>query len=88
MGDIRVDFVVLQVASLLDRMECLNVFFPINIHTALKKHHMAICITQARRKEIANMSKHQQQKAYFTEYRGKSYCNHRHMLLSLSCCQS
>lgn len=73
MGDIRGDFVVvLQVASLLDRIECLSVFFPINIHTALKKHHMAICITQARRKEIANMSKHQKQKAYFTEYRGNS----------------
>ncbi|XP_070779090.1 meiosis-specific coiled-coil domain-containing protein MEIOC [Enoplosus armatus] len=58
-----------RVASLLDRMECLhNISLHINIHTALNKHHMAICITQARRKEeIASMSKHQQQRAYFTE---------------------
>ncbi|GAA6218015.1 meiosis-specific coiled-coil domain-containing protein MEIOC isoform X1 [Lates japonicus] len=60
-----------KVASLLDRMECLrNVPLHINIHTALNKHHMAICITQARRKEeIANMSKHQRQRAHFTEDR-------------------
>ncbi|XP_071327434.1 meiosis-specific coiled-coil domain-containing protein MEIOC [Trachinotus anak] len=60
-----------KAASLLDRMECLrNIPLPINIHTALSRHHMAICITQARRKEeIANMSKHQQQRAHFTEDR-------------------
>ncbi|XP_056257839.1 meiosis-specific coiled-coil domain-containing protein MEIOC [Seriola aureovittata] len=60
-----------KVASLLDRMECLcNIPLHINIHTALNRHHMAIRITQARRKEeIANMSKHQQQRAHFTEDR-------------------
>ncbi|XP_035511352.1 uncharacterized protein moto [Morone saxatilis] len=60
-----------RVASLLDRMECLhNTPLHINIHTALNRNHMAICITQARRKEeIANMSKHQRQRAHFTEDR-------------------
>lgn len=67
---------MLQVASLLDRMESLcNIPLHMNIHTALNRHHMAICITEARHKEeIANMSKHQQQKAHFTEDRGNSYC--------------
>lgn len=62
-------------ASLLDRMECLcNNPLHVNIQTALNRHHMAICITQARRKEeIGNMSKQQQQKAHFTENRGNSY---------------
>uniref|UniRef100_A0A3Q3XQ19 Uncharacterized protein n=1 Tax=Mola mola TaxID=94237 RepID=A0A3Q3XQ19_MOLML len=59
-----------RVANLLERMECLNVPLHINIHTALKRHHMALCITQARRKEeIANMPKQQQQKDYLTYYR-------------------
>ncbi|XP_038560299.1 meiosis-specific coiled-coil domain-containing protein MEIOC [Micropterus salmoides] len=60
-----------RVASLLDRMECLhNISLHINIHTALNRHHMAICITQARRKEeIASMSKHQRQRVHFTEDR-------------------
>nr|XP_020463037.1 meiosis-specific coiled-coil domain-containing protein MEIOC isoform X2 [Monopterus albus] len=60
-----------KVASLLDRMECLhNVPLPMNIHTALNTHQMAICITQARRKEeIANMPKLQEQRAHFTEDR-------------------
>uniref|UniRef100_A0AAQ6IMF2 Uncharacterized protein n=1 Tax=Anabas testudineus TaxID=64144 RepID=A0AAQ6IMF2_ANATE len=53
-----------KVASLLDRMECLcNSPLHMNIHTALNRHHMAICITQSRRKEeIANMSKQQEQR--------------------------
>lgn len=86
MGNMRVKLVVvvLQVASLLDKMECLSVSLHINIHTALKRHHMAICVTQARRKEeIANMSRCHKQAAHSTEYRGKSLCNHRHMFLSL-----
>ncbi|XP_044036085.1 meiosis-specific coiled-coil domain-containing protein MEIOC [Siniperca chuatsi] len=60
-----------RVASLLDRMECLyNISLDTNIHTALNRHHMAICITQARRKEeIASMSEHQRQRAHFTEDR-------------------
>lgn len=67
----RVDFGVLQVASLLERTEGLGIFLHANIHTALKRHHMAICITQARcSEETANLSQYQQQKAYFTEYRG------------------
>lgn len=72
---------MLQVASLLDRMECLcNTPLHMNIHTALSRHHMAICITQTRRKEeIAMMSKHQRQRAHFTEDRGNSYCSSRHM---------
>uniref|UniRef100_A0AAQ6IJ59 Meiosis specific with coiled-coil domain n=2 Tax=Anabas testudineus TaxID=64144 RepID=A0AAQ6IJ59_ANATE len=60
-----------KVASLLDRMECLcNSPLHMNIHTALNRHHMAICITQSRRKEeIANMSKQQEQRAHFSEDR-------------------
>ncbi|XP_074512239.1 uncharacterized protein moto isoform X2 [Sebastes fasciatus] len=74
----RVDHLILnqmreqaRVASLLDRMECLcNTPLHMNIHTALSRHHMAICITQTRRKEeIAMMSKHQRQRAHFTEDR-------------------
>lgn len=87
MGNIRVKLVVvvLQVASLLDKMECLSVSHHINIHTALKRHHMAICVTQARRKEeIANMLRCHEQATHSTEYRGKALCNHRHMFLSLS----
>ncbi len=75
---------VLQVASLLDRVERVqNTPFHINIHTALSRHHMAVCVTQARRKEeIANMSKHD--KAHFTEARGNSYRSVRHMCSSCS----
>uniref|UniRef100_A0A665VGY7 Uncharacterized protein n=1 Tax=Echeneis naucrates TaxID=173247 RepID=A0A665VGY7_ECHNA len=53
-----------KVTSLLHRMECLrNIPLHINIHTALSRHHMSLCITQARRKEeLANKSKHQQQR--------------------------
>ncbi|XP_068434273.1 meiosis-specific coiled-coil domain-containing protein MEIOC [Clinocottus analis] len=60
-----------RVVSLLDRMECLcNTPFHANIHTALERHHMAICITQARRKEeITSMSKPQRQRAPFSEDR-------------------
>ncbi|XP_073351057.1 uncharacterized protein moto [Pagrus major] len=60
-----------KVASLLDRMAYLqNMPLHINIQTALNRHHMAISITQARRKEeIANISKHQRQRANFTEDR-------------------
>ena len=85
---IEVDYiVVLQVANLLERMECLTVPLHINIHTALKRHHMALCITQARRKEeISNMSTQQQQKDYLTNYRGNSYYNNRNMFLSIAAC--
>ncbi|XP_040918182.1 uncharacterized protein moto [Toxotes jaculatrix] len=74
----RVDHLIVQqireqakVASLLDSMECRhNIPLSINIRTALNRHHMAICITQARRKEeIAKVSKHQRQRAHFTEDR-------------------
>ncbi|XP_068575117.1 uncharacterized protein moto [Cebidichthys violaceus] len=60
-----------RVASLLDRMESLcNTPFHVNIHTALNKHHMALCVSQARRKEeMASMSKHQRQRAHFSEDR-------------------
>ncbi|XP_049925365.1 meiosis-specific coiled-coil domain-containing protein MEIOC [Epinephelus moara] len=60
-----------RVAGLLDRMERLcNTPLHMNIHTALSRHHMALCITQARRKEeIASMSRHQRQRAHFTEDR-------------------
>lgn len=65
-------------ASLLERVEGLGIFLHANIHTALKRHHMAICITQARcTEETANLSQHQQQKAYFTEYRGNLHRSHR-----------
>ncbi|XP_026020181.1 meiosis-specific coiled-coil domain-containing protein MEIOC [Astatotilapia calliptera] len=60
-----------KVASLLEKMECLcGVPLPANIHTALKKNHMAICVTQARCKEEAvNMTKHQWQRPNFTKDR-------------------
>ncbi|XP_042360293.1 meiosis-specific coiled-coil domain-containing protein MEIOC [Plectropomus leopardus] len=60
-----------RVANLLDRMDCLcHTPLHMNIHTALRRNHMAICITQVRRKEeMANMSRHQRQKAHFTEDR-------------------
>ncbi|KAL3053353.1 hypothetical protein OYC64_005817 [Pagothenia borchgrevinki] len=56
-----------RVASLLDRMEFLgNTALHMDIHTALSRHHMAICNTQARHKEEP-ASKHQRQRAHFTE---------------------
>uniref|UniRef100_A0A3Q4MY47 Uncharacterized protein n=1 Tax=Neolamprologus brichardi TaxID=32507 RepID=A0A3Q4MY47_NEOBR len=60
-----------KVAGLLEKMECLcGVPLPANIHTALKKNHMAICVTQARCKEEAvNMTKHQWQRPNFTKDR-------------------
>ncbi|KAG8006808.1 Meiosis-specific coiled-coil domain-containing protein MEIOC [Nibea albiflora] len=60
-----------RVASLLERMESLhNVSLHVNIQTALNRHHMALCIAQARRREeVANMSKHQRQRAHFSEDR-------------------
>ncbi|KAM7371590.1 hypothetical protein PAMP_008809 [Pampus punctatissimus] len=60
-----------RVASLLDKMECLrNIPLHMNIHATLNRHHMAICITQSRRKEeLANMSKHQRQRDELTENR-------------------
>lgn len=66
---------VLQVAKLLDRMERLcGAPLHISIHTALKRHHAAVCIMQERCKEdCANMSKHQQQELSFTEDRGNPY---------------
>ncbi|XP_014896338.1 uncharacterized protein C17orf104 homolog isoform X1 [Poecilia latipinna] len=74
----RVDYLIVnqmkeqaKVASLFDRMECLcGVPLHINIHAALKTHHMAVCITQSRRKEDSgNMTKQQQQGINFTEDR-------------------
>ncbi|XP_034567075.1 uncharacterized protein moto [Notolabrus celidotus] len=60
-----------RVAGLLDRMVRLcNIPLHANIHSALTRHNTAICITQARRKEeIANLPKHQCQRAHFTEDR-------------------
>ncbi|TKS92195.1 Meiosis-specific coiled-coil domain-containing protein MEIOC [Collichthys lucidus] len=60
-----------RVASLLEGMESLhNIPLHVNIQTVLNRHHMALCITQARRREeIANMSKHQRQRANFSEDR-------------------
>ncbi|XP_008294309.1 uncharacterized protein LOC103367902 [Stegastes partitus] len=67
-----------KVESLLERMECLcSTPLCSNIHAALKRHHMAICITQARCMDTANMTKHQRQKPHFTEDRGP-------LLLSIS----
>uniref|UniRef100_A0A3B5BJQ6 Uncharacterized protein n=1 Tax=Stegastes partitus TaxID=144197 RepID=A0A3B5BJQ6_9TELE len=54
-------------------MECLcSTPLCSNIHAALKRHHMAICITQARCMDTANMTKHQRQKPHFTEDRAAS----------------
>ncbi|CAG02811.1 unnamed protein product, partial [Tetraodon nigroviridis] len=59
-----------NVASVLHKMEFLNSFHHINIHTALKKHYLAISVTEARRKEdIAIVSKQQQAKESFADYR-------------------
>ncbi|XP_051797463.1 meiosis-specific coiled-coil domain-containing protein MEIOC [Acanthochromis polyacanthus] len=60
-----------KVESLLERMECLcSTPLHSNIHTALKRHHMAICITQARcMEDTANMTKYLRQKPHFTEDR-------------------
>ncbi|KAM9746382.1 uncharacterized protein moto [Menidia menidia] len=59
-----------KVASLLVRMKCVSgTPLHINIQTALKSHHMAVCIMQARCKDCANMTKHQQQGFNFTEDR-------------------
>lgn len=64
---------MLQVASVLHRMESLNSFLHINIHTALKKHYLAISVTEARRKEdIALLPKQQQPKDYFAGNKGSS----------------
>lgn len=65
-------------AGLLDRIEGLSVSLHINIHTALKRHHMAVSMTQARRKEgITNMMRRHQLAAPRTECRGKQLCNDR-----------
>ncbi|KAL6103232.1 meioc [Pungitius sinensis] len=58
-----------KVASLLDRMQCLsNASFHANVHTALNRYYMTICIAQSRRKEeLASTSKHQRQRAHFPE---------------------
>lgn len=64
---------MMQVASVLHRMESVNSFLHNNIHTALKKHYMAICVTEARRKEeIAIMSQQQQHREYLEDYKGSS----------------
>ncbi|KAK5855928.1 hypothetical protein PBY51_007560 [Eleginops maclovinus] len=58
-----------RVVSLLYRIEFLcNTPLHMDIHTALSRHHMAICNTQARRKEEL-ASKHQQQRDHFKEER-------------------
>ncbi|KAF7656971.1 hypothetical protein LDENG_00033540 [Lucifuga dentata] len=52
-----------KVASLLGGMEHLrSIPFHCNIHSAANMHHEAICITQARHKEISNMSNYQRQR--------------------------
>ncbi|XP_034449288.1 uncharacterized protein moto [Hippoglossus hippoglossus] len=57
-----------EVASLLYRMEYLcNIPIHINIRTALNKYHEAVCGTQARRKQLATMSKPQQQRGHITD---------------------
>ncbi|XP_069381757.1 uncharacterized protein moto isoform X2 [Paralichthys olivaceus] len=57
-----------ELASLLYRMEYLcNIPIHINIRTALNKYHEAICSAQARLKQIAIMSKPQQQRAHVTD---------------------
>ncbi|XP_041823049.1 uncharacterized protein moto [Melanotaenia boesemani] len=57
-----------KVAGMLERMESLcGIPLHINIQTALKSHHMAICIMQARCQESANTTKLQQQGFHFTE---------------------
>lgn len=62
---------MLQVAGVLHRMESLNSFLHTNIHTALKKHYLAISVTEARRKDdIAIVSKQQRPKDYFADYKG------------------
>lgn len=69
----NIQSVMLQVASVLHRMESLNSFLHINIHTALKKHYLAISVAEARCKEdIAIVSKHKQPKDYFAGYKGSS----------------
>ncbi|CAL9692943.1 unnamed protein product [Knipowitschia caucasica] len=60
-----------RVSSLLDKMECLSsVALNPNIYNTLTKHHMAICVTSARRKEeILGMSQNQHQRGHFTDDR-------------------
>uniref|UniRef100_A0A3P9LY81 Uncharacterized protein n=1 Tax=Oryzias latipes TaxID=8090 RepID=A0A3P9LY81_ORYLA len=58
----------IKVANLLERMEALcDAPLQNNIHTVLKRHHMAVCITQARCSEDSRSIKHQQQKPPFME---------------------
>lgn len=79
---------MLQVASVLHRMESLNSFLPINIHTTLKKHYLAISVTEARRTEdIAIVSKQQQPRTqdYFAVYKGSSLKLQFIFPLSASC---
>ncbi|RVE69776.1 hypothetical protein OJAV_G00081170 [Oryzias javanicus] len=58
----------IKVANLLERMEALcDAPLHNNIHTVLKRHHMAVCITQARCNENGRSIKHQQQKTPFME---------------------
>ncbi|XP_072299940.1 uncharacterized protein moto [Eucyclogobius newberryi] len=70
----RVDYLIVNqmreqawVSFLLDKMECLSsVALSPNIYNALSKHHMAVSVTIARRKEeICNL----RQRAHFTEER-------------------
>lgn len=69
---------MLQVASVLHRMESSNGFLHVNIHTALKTHYLAISVTEARRNEdVALLSQQQQQQQqhpgdYFAAHKGSS----------------
>uniref|UniRef100_A0A3Q1GR20 Uncharacterized protein n=1 Tax=Acanthochromis polyacanthus TaxID=80966 RepID=A0A3Q1GR20_9TELE len=76
-----------KVESLLERMECLcSTPLHSNIHTALKRHHMAICITQARcMEDTANMTKYLRQKPHFTEDRGNPSATTRKLRTALWC---
>lgn len=59
---------LLQVASLLDAMECCGISLHVNIHAALKNHHMAVCVAQVRCKEdSANVTKTHPLGIHFTD---------------------
>lgn len=66
---------MLQVASVLHRMESSNSFLHANVHTALRMHFLAISVTEARRNEdVALLSQQQQQQPgdYFAAHKGSS----------------
>lgn len=63
---------MLQVASVLHRMESSNSFLHVNVHTALRMHFLAISVTEARRNKDVALLSQRQPGDYFAAHKGSS----------------